>query len=272
MKSRFTEVSTEEFYDAEDAIYRSFWDTEGGLHWGVFDDKTGPDFLKACDNLNDIMAGKARINEESRLLDLGCGNGKTSTWLAASRGCRVVGVDLSGVRVANAMKALQEQPDEVRGKLGFKKGSGTDLPFPDASFTHVWSQAVIYHIPDKEKVLQEAYRVLEDDGVLVFDDLIKPKPQISAAARTYVYDRLLFDTDFSFRSYQDALVRAGFRVLEAHDLSPHLRTSYQRLAEMAEDKGEALSGKYQTLSHAYGQMVKAVEREELGWGFYVCQK
>ena len=272
MKSRFTELSTEEFYDAEDAIYRSFWDSEGSLHWGVFDDKTGLNFLKACDNLNDIMAERGRINEGSRLLDLGCGNGKTATWLSIDRGCRVMGVDLSGVRVANATKALEEQPGEVRERLGFKKGSGTDLPFPDSSFTHVWSQAVIYHIPDKEKVLQEAYRVLDDDGVLVFDDLVKPKPQISAAARTYVYDRLLFDTDFSFYSYQDALVDVGFRVLEAHDLSPHLKTSYQRLAEMARDKGDVLSGKYQALSHAYGQMVRAVEREELGWALYVCQK
>ncbi len=272
MNSRFTELSTEEFYDAEDAIYRSFWDSEGGLHWGVFDDSTGSDFLKACDNLNAIMAGKARLDEESRLLDLGCGNGKTSMWLAAAQKCRVTGVDLSGVRVANAIEALEDQPDEIRARVGFQKGSGTDLPFPDASFTHVWSQAVIYHIPDKEKVLQEAYRVLEDGGLLVFDDLIKPKPDISAAARTYVYDRLLFDTDFSFHTYQEALVRTGFRVLEAHDLSPHLKMSYQRLGEMAGAKEEALSGKYQALAHAYGQMVKAVQQEELGWGFYVCQK
>ena len=272
MSSRFTELSTEEFYDAEDAIYRSFWDSEGSLHWGVFDETTGTDFLKACDNLNEMMAGKARIDEGSRVLDLGCGNGTTAMWLSTGRRCRVTGVDLSGVRVANAMKALEDQPGEVGSKLGFRKGSGTDLPFPDGSFTHVWSQAVIYHIPDKKKVLEEAYRVLEDNGILVFDDLIKPKPDISPAARTYVYDRLLFDTDFSFYSYQDALVDAGFKILEAHDLSPHLQTSYRSLAEVTEDKGDALSGKYKALSHAYGEMVRAVENEELGWAFYVCQK
>ncbi len=31
MRNRFTERDTEAFYDAEDALYRSFWDSEGSL-------------------------------------------------------------------------------------------------------------------------------------------------------------------------------------------------------------------------------------------------
>ncbi len=62
MRSRFTEHDTETFYDAEDALYRSFWDSEGSLHWGWFDDATSGDFLKACANLNRIMAKKASIS------------------------------------------------------------------------------------------------------------------------------------------------------------------------------------------------------------------
>ena len=34
---RFSEQETEEYYDAEDVIYRSVWDAEGTVHWGVFD-------------------------------------------------------------------------------------------------------------------------------------------------------------------------------------------------------------------------------------------
>ena len=35
--SRFSERETEEYYYAEDALYRSFRDAEGNLHWGIFD-------------------------------------------------------------------------------------------------------------------------------------------------------------------------------------------------------------------------------------------
>ncbi len=113
MRSQFTEHDTETFYDAEDALYRSFWDSEGSLHWGWFDDTTGDDFLKACANLNRIMAEKAGISSQSRVLDLGCGNGNTAAWLCESTGCRVTGVDLSGVRISNAIAADQDLPSET---------------------------------------------------------------------------------------------------------------------------------------------------------------
>ena len=250
MKSRFTEQETELFYDTEDALYRSFWDKEGSLHWGIFDQGTGDDFLRACANLNITMAKKALIDQNSRVLDLGCGNGTASVWLCNRLGCRVMGVDLSGVRITNAKADLDKHPGEVRARVDFEKASATELPFDDGSFTHVWSQAAIYHIHDKEKALTEAYRVLAQGGVFVFDDLIKPKAEISAATKKYVYDRLIFDTDFTFETYQDSLKKAGFQVVHAEDLSDHLKMSYQCLARMALEKGEGGVQKYQDLSYA----------------------
>jgi len=272
MPSKFTEQDTEAFYNAEDAIYRSFWDDQGSLHWGFFDSSTGLDFLKACGHLNEIMLDKASIDDGARVLDLGCGNGTTAMWLARSRGCHVVGIDLSGTRIGNARQALKDEPVDLQARMGFELGSATELPFPNNSFSHIWSQATIYHVHEKEQALREACRVLDNGGLLVFDDLTKPNPNISDNARTYVYDRLLFDTDFSFVSYQMALQEAGFKILEAMDLSSHLKTSYQCLAELAEAKGDELHGKYRELCNAYHQMVQAVDNEELGWGLYLCQK
>ena len=272
MPSKFTEQETEAFYDGEDAIYRSFWDDQGSLHWGFFDSSTGLDFLKACDRLNEIMVAKAEIGRGAKVLDLGCGNGTTAMWLGRSYGCRVMGIDLSGTRIGNARLALEDQPAEVQNRLGFEKASATQLPFSDGSFTHVWSQAAIYHIHDKKEALSEAHRVLSNGGLLVFDDLTKPRSDISEAARVYVYDRLLFDTDFSFQTYQDALKETGFQILEAVDLSRHLRTSYQCLARITQEKGAEHQEKYRELSYAYEQMVQAVDNGELGWGLYLCRK
>jgi ubiquinone/menaquinone biosynthesis C-methylase UbiE len=272
MRSQFTEQETEAFYDAEDELYRSFWDSEGSLHWGLFDSETGGDFLQACANLNRVMAQKAGINSRSRVLDLGCGNGNTATWLSQTTGCQVTGVDLSGVRIANANAAAQKLPQETRSRLSFQKASATDLPFDDQTFTHVWSQATIYHVHEKELALRQAHRTLETGGLFVFDDLIKPKSDISEAARQYVYQRLLFDTPYSFSSYQDALREVGFQVLEAQDLSEHLKRSYQCLSQMALDRRESTDDKFQNLSLAYQQMVRAIDNQELGWGMYLCQK
>jgi ubiquinone/menaquinone biosynthesis C-methylase UbiE len=275
MTGRFTEQDTQRYYDAEDAIYRSLWDSAGSVHWGLFDHNTGDDFLKACSNLNDVMAGRAGIDGRSKVLDIGCGNGNTAFWMSNSFNCHVAGVDLSEVRVGNALKSLEKQPSDVVGRVSFKQGSATELPFDDSHFTHVWSQATFYHVHDKQAALREAYRVLEDGGTLVFDDLFKPKLEISSSARTYVYDRLLFDTDFNFESYQDSLKSCGFKILHGQDLSGHLKTSYACLAKLARikvEEDEEHQDKFQALATAYEETVRAVDNKELGWGFYLCQK
>ncbi len=272
MSSRFTEQETESYYDSEDAIYRSFWDEDGSVHWGVFDESTGDDFLKACANLNEMMVSKGRIDSSSKVLDLGCGNGTTAIWLSENQDCHVTGVDLSGVRVQNAQEKVAILEQTAQEKLAFEKASATELPFAEGTFSHLWSQAVIYHVPDKESALSEAYRVLEKGGIMVFDDLIKPQPNISPAAKEFVYDRLLYDTPYSFESYQDALESIGFTIVEALDLSPHLKNSYLRLAERTPADDGDHSEHYAWLSNAYRETAKAVDNQEMGWGLFVCQK
>ena len=276
---RFSEQETEEYYDAEDVIYRSIWDSDGSVHWGVFvgeprgDAHIREEFLAAGIKLNELMVEYSGIHAGSRVLDVGCGNGTTATWLCRTSGANVTGIDLSGVRIANAVESLEKVP-ELAGRLGFEKASATELPFSEGSFTHVWSQATIYHVPDKVKVLEEAYRVLEPGGAMIFDDLTKPRNDISQSAREFVYDRLLFDTDFSFYSYIDALRETGFKVLQARDLSAHLARSYTYLSKLASIAvgPEGYQDRFDYLADAYMKTVEAINNDELGWAQYLCIK
>ena len=276
---RFSEQETEEYYDAEDVIYRSIWDADGSVHWGVFDgepkgqDRIREEFLSAGIRLNELMVEYAGIDATSRVLDVGCGNGTNVIWVSRNTGANATGIDLSGVRIANAVASMERVP-ELAGKIAFEKASATELPFAEGAFTHVWSQATIYHVPDKIKVLEEAYRVLEPGGQFIFDDLTKPTPDISESARRFVYDRLLFDTDFSFYSYIGALRETGFKVLQARDLSAHLARSYtylSRLASIAEGP-EGYQDRFDYLTDAYMKTVDAINNDELGWAQYLCIK
>lgn len=272
MQSKFTETDTESYYDSQDTIYSSFWDPNGSVHWGYFDGTTGNDFLRACDNLNQMMAERGQITDKSKVLDLGCGNGTTSLRLNEQHGSEVIGIDLSGVRIDNAKESLKSQSSEVQAKVGFEKASATELPFEDGAFSHVWSQATLYHVHDMEAALKEAYRVLEDGGILVFDDLLKPQPNISPDAQKHVYERLLFDTPYNFETYQKALESVGFKVLNAEDLSDHLKMSYWCLSIMTRNKGGEHADHYEELSYSYEQTAAAVTKNEVGWGFFLCQK
>lgn len=272
MSTQFTEQDTEGYYDKEDSSYRTFWDRDGSLHWGYFDETTGDDFLAASAHWNDVLLTRSGIDADSIVLDLGCGNGNTSMWLARETGCRVKGADLSGVRIRSAREAASCLPSGVQERLQFMKASATELPFDEGAFTHVWSQATIYHVPDKPKALSEAFRVLSEGGIFIFDDLTKPKPQVSAQAQKHVYDRLLFDTPFSFEGYKRELEAHGFVRVQAEDLSEHLATSYRKLGEMAAAATADGRGDFSAFVTAYRHMVTAIEDGELGWATYLCRK
>ena len=274
MTSRFSEQETESYYDAEDAIYRAVWDEDGSVHWGYFDETTGTDFLKGCANLDRIMVEKGGITADARALDLGCGNGTTAIWLAGYTGCHATGIDLSGVRIDNAKADREAAGAGTPGAAGVREGIGHG-----AALLRGPVQPRVEpgrHLPtsrDKRTVLKEVYRVLEQGGIFVFDDLIKPKQEVSADAQKYVYDRLLYDTEFSFESYQDALKAQGFEVVEAQDISGHLRQSYLCLADRTpKGTNDERTEHFEWLTTAYLETARAVENDELGWGLYICRK
>ena len=94
----------------------------------------------------------ARFLPDARVLDLGCGVGHSIDLLAPRES---VGVD-------RAPEALAGQPRET------VTADMRELPFADATFRAVICSHAIEHVPDPERVLAEAARVLEPDGVAVF--------------------------------------------------------------------------------------------------------
>ena len=271
----YTEKDTENFYDKEDKIYRSFWDNKGSLHWGIFNEED-ENYITASGNLTKLMIEKAEIDSNSYILDVGCGNGEVTIQLAKLLDCKIIGVDLSGVRIKNANQKLKKNLN-ISNFVKFEKTSATNLPFTANSFSHVWSQATIYHVHDKNKALSEIFRVLKKGGIFVFDDLTKPKKEISEDSRIYVYERLLFDTPFSFESYKEKLKEIGFKVIKSEDLSEHLKKSYQELKRILESKinkneNKEFNENYKNLIFAYKKMIEAIDKKELGWATYICKK
>lgn len=262
---RFSEAETADFYNKEDQVYRKFWDKEGSLHWGFFEDLQSAgaqDFHAACQHWNEIMFQASGITAESRVLDLGCGNGNVAIWLAEKSKCEVVGVDLSDVRIANARSLAQEYPSL---RVSFEVGSATDLAFPDESFTHVWSQATIYHVHEREKAVQESARVLQEGGTFIADDLVTPVDQVSDEANKYIYERLLFSPTFSAEKYRKTLADFKLLMLQQDDITEHLAKSYRLLSVLAQEHSARLH-------EAYGHMARLIEEGQLGWTFMRAEK
>ncbi len=138
--------------------------------------KLAPDDLAPVDEFHirgraatEELAKWVRIRPEHKLLDVGCGLGGTSRYLAASSGCSVVGVDLTEeyCRVAEMLSARVGLAD----RTVFRQGSALALPFGEAQFDIVWTEHVQMNIADKAGFYRELARVLKPGGQFAFHDI-----------------------------------------------------------------------------------------------------
>ncbi len=105
-----------------------------------------------------------RLQPQGELLEVGCGTGAISRYLATLPGVtQVTGVDPSPLFVDRARELAGDA-------IEFVVGDGRDLDFADESFDAVVFHTSLCHVPECERAIAEAHRVLRPGGRLaVFD-------------------------------------------------------------------------------------------------------
>lgn len=111
------------------------------------------------------LLSKLDYQQNSIILDLGCGDGYLTHLLFKDRNLKIeAGVDISEKAIYKARK-LNEKSQTYKTLM---VANAYNLPYKDKSFSTVFSNCAIEHIPDLEKVLSEVYRVLKDNGKFIF--------------------------------------------------------------------------------------------------------
>lgn len=105
---------------------------------------------------NDMLRTLLAIAPADRVIDLGCGSGRTLVWNAGAA-AEMVGVDVSPFFAHDAL----DRVDVVLGDL-------RRLPIQSGAFTKAWSLDVLEHLSPQAlgDVLDEAHRVLADNGAM----------------------------------------------------------------------------------------------------------
>ncbi|KAH1055601.1 hypothetical protein J1N35_033666 [Gossypium stocksii] len=101
-------------------------------------------------------------NRPKRIVDVGCGIGGSSRYLARKYGakCRCITLSLVQAGRANAQGLADQQ-------VCFKFACALNQPFPDDQFDLVWSMESGEHMPDKPKFVKELVRVAAPGGTII---------------------------------------------------------------------------------------------------------
>lgn len=143
--------------------------------------------MEALRNINDEVQAKyygcgltiPNQLEGLRILDLGSGSGRDcyiAAQLVGEKGA-VVGVDMTDEQLAVANQHLENH----RVKFGFQKSNVTfikgnierldELCFEPESFDLIISNCVLNLVSDKQKVLNDAFKLLKKGGEMYFSDV-----------------------------------------------------------------------------------------------------
>jgi ubiquinone/menaquinone biosynthesis C-methylase UbiE len=108
-------------------------------------------------NLEEGVDAVLKLEPQERLLDIGTGLGNFPARLHASGHMgRLVGVDFSS--------GMLEVAKTKTSAVEWLYANATELPFPDSSFDVVTARHMLYHVPDMNKAILEAKRVLKPGG------------------------------------------------------------------------------------------------------------
>lgn len=142
--------------------------------------------------LINLLLDLSKIPNGSTVLDVGCGIGGTSRYLAKEKGCKVVGVTISGqqVKMARNLTAQEAGNGESQaesaapiklndGEVSFveldaeKMGDFFSKPPEKTAFDCVWISEAMSHLPDKALFFQNASLLLKPGGKLIIADWFK---------------------------------------------------------------------------------------------------
>mmetsp|Transcript_13780 Transcript_13780/g.38065 ORF Transcript_13780/g.38065 Transcript_13780/m.38065 type:complete len:388 (-) Transcript_13780:37-1200(-) len=168
-------------YDAwaDDGILEYYWGEH--IHLGYYSPEEmergykKKNFIQAkYDFIDEMMKfggiDAAAINDKKEpcnVLDVGCGFGGTSRYLAKSLGesSKVTGITLSPKQVQRGTELAKEQG--VAERTEFRVMDALDMEFEDNSFDIMWACESGEHMPDKKKYINEMMRVLKPGGTFV---------------------------------------------------------------------------------------------------------
>jgi len=218
-----------EHYDVISPYYQELWGNH--IHHGLWlrGDESKEE---AQDQLIDYVARKAGIPHGATILDIGCGFGGTSIYLAKHYGAATTGITISEVQVQMAQEAAAKAGANSR----FLKMDAEAMTFAEP-FDALWSTESISHYHDRAKFFASAVQFLRPGGVFALTDWFKRPGLTAAEERKYIapIDEGMFVRLTEMDRYEEWLRAAGMEIVVREDLTKQCEKSWDLALNIVAD-------------------------------------
>lgn len=150
---------TSHYYNLVTDFYEYGWGSS--FHFSRY--YKGEAFRQATARHEHYLAHKMNINENMKVLDVGCGVGGPAREICRFTDCTIVGLNNNDYQIERANHYAQKY--HLDHKLSFVKGDFMQMDFEKETFDAVYAIEATVHAPVLEGVYSEIYKVLKPGGV-----------------------------------------------------------------------------------------------------------
>jgi tocopherol O-methyltransferase len=219
-----------EHYDLLSPYYYSLWGEH--LHHGYW--IRGDESKETAQiQLIEHLARLAEIRPGARMLDIGCGFGGSSLFLAKNYGVDATGVTISPVQVEMANRGALE--NNLTAKFLLMDAEALDFSHP---FDLLWSVESISHYQDPARFFSSAAKFLKPGGTFALTDWFRKEDLSLAERKKFIdpIDKAMFVELREMDEYARFLGSAGLHVIHRQVLTANCAKSWDIGLEIIKDK------------------------------------
>lgn len=171
-----------DYWKSTSAIYDGYLEDEGhnNIHYGFSADTNGgvESTEDSTNKMNKRLAEIADIGSDDTVLFCGCGVGGPAIWIAQNRGAEAVGINIVGHQLEQARKNAKDAG--VSDQTDFRYDDHTKMQtIDDGEIDVIWAIEAIIYAEEKRDFIEQAQRVLGEDGRFVVAEGFRAKRRYS---------------------------------------------------------------------------------------------
>ena len=113
-------------------------------------------------NQLDKLIEISKLNSNSNVLELGCGNGFITEYISDKTQCHITGIDIA----KKAIEHANERTKQKNNRIIFETKNMEKLDYKEKSFDVIISIDTLYFVKDLNNTLQNIQRLLKQEGVM----------------------------------------------------------------------------------------------------------